>query len=165
MRAEGLQRLGGARSSSYRFTHHLFQKYLYDQLDPVERAQMHAGVGAGLDRQTGNDAAERERIAGRLAWHYEAGGLPLQAARVLLDAGRQATRVSAFREALNLYDHGLALLHGVDAARPAASASVEPERAPAEQGQIEQLLRIARLVPQRSLSGGAQRSWRAPWRR
>ena len=53
-----------------------------------------------------------------------------------------------------MYDHGLALLHGVDAARPAASASVEPERAPAEQGQIEQLLRIARLVPQRSLSGG-----------
>ena len=118
---------------------------------------MHAAVAAGLERQVGEDPAERERIAARLAWHYEAGGLPLQAARALLDAGRQATRVSAFREALNIYDHGLALLHGVDAARPAASASVEPERAPAEQGQIEQLLRIARLVPQRSLSGGAQR--------
>ena len=116
------------------------------QLDPVERGQMHAAVAAGLDRQAGDDPAERERIAARLAWHYEAGGLPLQAARALLDAGRQATRVSAFREALNLFDHGLALLHAADAAHIAESA-------PAERAQIEQLLQIARLVPQRSLSG------------
>jgi DNA-binding SARP family transcriptional activator/predicted ATPase len=166
VRPEGLDRVEGfgrGRHFVYRFTHHLFQKYLYDQLDPVERAQWHAVIAATLDRQVGADLALRERLAARLAWHYEAGGLPLQAARALLDAGRQATRVSAFREALNLFDHGLALLHGVDAARPAASASVEPERAPAEQGlaehgpreqgKIEQLLQIARLVPQRSLSG------------
>jgi tetratricopeptide (TPR) repeat protein len=40
------------------------------------------------------------------------------------------------------------LLHAVDATRPADSASAVPERA-----QIEQRLQIARLVPQRSLSG------------
>ena len=71
---------------------------------------MHAAVAASLDRQVGDDPAERERIAARLAWHYEAGGLPLQAARALDEAGRQAMRVSAFREALELFDHGLALL-------------------------------------------------------
>ena len=106
-------------------------------------------MAAGLDAAGREDAAERERIAARLAWHYEAGGPALQAARALLDAGRQATRVSAFREALNLFDHGLALLH---ARRRNAPGGKRVRRAPGA-GQIEQLLQIARLVPQRSLSG------------
>ena len=148
VRSEGLQQVGSDKRSVYRFRHHLFQKYLYDELDRIERARWHAAVASSLERQVGEDPAERERFGARLAWHYESAGLPVQAARALLDAGRQATRVSAFREALNLFDHGLALLHAVDATRPADSASAEPERA-----QIEQLLQIARLVPQRSLSG------------
>ena len=61
--------------------------------------------------------------------------------------------MSAFREALNLFDHGLALLHSADATHSAQSASAGPEQAPAGHVQIEQLLQIARLVPQRSLSG------------
>jgi predicted ATPase len=60
--------------SLYRFSHHLFQKYLYDGLDPLERARWHAAVAASLDRQAGDDPAERERISAQLAWHYEAGG-------------------------------------------------------------------------------------------
>jgi tetratricopeptide (TPR) repeat protein len=155
--------VGRERRSVYRFRHHLFQKYLYDELDRIERARWHAAVAASLERQAaaataGEDLAERERLGARLAWHYESAGLPVQAARSLLDAGRQATRVSAFREALNLFDHGLALLHAVDAARPAESASAECASAlqtPAERAQIEQLLQLARLVPQRSLSGSA----------
>ena len=163
VRSEGLQRALAEPSASaeprvrsmYRFRHHLFQKYLYDALDPIERGRWHAAVAASLERQVGEDPAERERFGARLAWHYESAGLPVQAARSLLDAGRLATRVSAFREALNLFDHGLALLHAADAARPAASASAE--RAPAGHAQIEQLLQIARLVPVRSLSGSGAR--------
>ena len=148
VRSEGLQQVGSDQRSVYRFRHHLFQKYLYDELDRIERSRWHAAVASSLARQVGEDPAERERFGARLAWHYESAGLPVQAARALLDAGRQATRVSAFREALNLFDHGLALLHAVDATRSAGSASAAPEQA-----QIEQLLQIARLVPQRSLSG------------
>ena len=45
VRPEGLQRLSSGQHSVYRFTHHLFQKYLYDQLDPVERAPLARGGG------------------------------------------------------------------------------------------------------------------------
>jgi len=137
VRPEEAQRLGSGQRSVYRFTHHLFQKYLYDQLDPVERAQWHSAVAASLDRQAAGDPAEREQLAARLAWHYEAGGLPLQAARALHDAGRQAMRLSAFREALNRFDHGLALL---------ADAPPSPERT-----EVEGPLEVARLGPLRNL--------------
>jgi DNA-binding SARP family transcriptional activator len=137
VRAEGLQRLGNEQRSMYRFTHHLFQKYLYDQLDPVERSQLHATVAASLDRQAGSNPAEREPLAARLAWHYEMGGLPLQAARALYDAGRQAMRVSAYRDALNRFDHGLALLEAVPPSR--------------ERAEIACLLELTRLGPQRNL--------------
>lgn len=125
--------------SVYRFSHHLFQKYLYDALDPIERGRWHAAVAAGLERQVGGDPTERERLSAQLAWHYEAGGMPLQAARALHDAGRQAMRLSAFREALDAFDHGLALL----AAEPPS-----PQRS-----EIQRLLETGRLVPQRSLNG------------
>jgi tetratricopeptide (TPR) repeat protein len=119
--------------------HHLFQKYLYGELDPVERAGLHGGVAAALARQVGDGLAGRERFGARLAWHYEAGGLPLQAARALLDAGHQAMRLSAFLEALGRYGHGLALFAG------------EPPCE--ERGEIERLLEVARLAPLRNLEG------------
>ena len=146
--AEGVQRASAVAAagqpprwvhSVYRFAHHLFQKYIYDELDPVERAQLHSGIAMNLDQQIGDDAGERERLSARLGWHYEAGGLPLQAARAFHDAGRQALRVSAFREALDRFDHGLALL-----------ANAPPS---AERTEVEQLLQVARLGPQRDLSG------------
>jgi len=151
VRSTVVSRADSRQGSLYRFTHHLFQKYLYDQLDAAERGQLHVAIAAGLDRQAGDDPVERERLSTQLAWHYEAGGMPVQAARALLDAGRLAMRVSAFREALDLFDHGLALLDQVDAARSVKSGSAE--RATAEAVQIRRLLQIARLVPQRSLSG------------
>ena len=92
VRSEGLQQVGSDQRSVYRFRHHLFQKYLYDELDRIERGRWHAAVAASLARQVGEDPAERERFGARLAWHYESAGLPVQAARALLDAGRQATR-------------------------------------------------------------------------
>ncbi len=143
---EGLSHPCREKRSVYRFRHHLFQKYLYGELDAVERVRWHAGVAASLEQQIGISTAERERFAGQLAWHYESAGMPAQAAAALLDAGRQAVRVSAFREALSLFDHGLELLH-------AASAEPAGAGAPAERANLEQLLQIARLVPQRTLGG------------
>jgi hypothetical protein len=141
---ENMPRAGSRPASLYRFTHHLFQKYLYDQLDAAERGQMHVAIAAGLDRQASDDPAERERLSAQLAWHYEAGGMPLQAARALHDAGQQAMRVSAFREAMNLYEHGLALL---------ADASRSRERSSTEWIEIHRRLELARLGPRRHFEG------------
>lgn len=139
VRPEGLQRLTGGQQSLYRFTHHLFQKYLYDQLDPVERARMHSAIAASLDQQIAGDPAEREQQSARLAWHYEAAGLPLQAASALYDAGRLAMRLSANSEAMTRFNHGLALL----AAEPPSDARTR----------IRRLLEVARLGTERIVSG------------
>ncbi len=148
VRPEGLQRLGGEHSpprvrSTYRFTHHLFHKYIYESLDKVERSQLHAAIAGILVRDLGDDQAERERLAIDLARHYEAGGMPLQAARALHDAGRQAMRMSALREALDLFERGLAMLERVPPS---------PERA-----EIERLLQVDRLGPQASVDGSGSK--------
>ena len=77
--------------------------------------------------------------------------MPVEAARALLDAGRQAIRVSAFRGALNLFDHGLELLRTEDTEGSWEGRPGEPELT--DRGQLGRQLMIARLVPQRTLSG------------
>ena len=139
VRSEGLQQVGSDKRSVYRFRHHLFQKFLYDELDRIERARWHAAVASSLERQVGEDPVERERFGAQLAWHYEAGGRPLPAARALHAAGRQAMKVSALREALGRFDHALALLAG------------EPPSA--ECAEVERLLQTDRLSPQASVGG------------
>jgi len=138
---QGLQRLDGEQRSIYRFTHHLFQRYIYDQLDPIERAQWHGSVAAALEGQAGGDPAAREQLGARLAWHYESAGLPLRAARALHDAGRQAMRVSAYRAALDMFDQGLDL--------------VKDEPPSTERTEVQGLLEVARLGPKRNLEGVA----------
>ncbi|NIN93470.1 MAG: hypothetical protein GTO49_00445, partial [Anaerolineae bacterium] len=41
----GLQRVGRQRLSRYRFHHNLFQTYLYNSLDEMERSYLHEDVG------------------------------------------------------------------------------------------------------------------------
>jgi DNA-binding SARP family transcriptional activator/tetratricopeptide (TPR) repeat protein len=138
----------GQRLSNYRFRHLLVQRSAYDALDAVERARLHEATGRALEAIYAPPAgaplpgAQEEQPAGlaaELAWHYESAGMALEAARALHDAGREAMRLAAFRRALDRFDHGLALL----AAEPPS-----PQRA-----EIERLLEVARLGPQRNLGG------------
>lgn len=110
--AHSLQRLGpaGARLSRYRFRHYLFQAYLYHRLDGAERARRHEAVGRALEALYGGRCAE---IAGQLAHHFEAAGLADEAIAYCLQAGNQAARLSANREAVGYFSRGLALLAGL----------------------------------------------------
>jgi len=139
--AVSLDRLAstGQRLSHYRFRHALIQRSAYGALDAVERARLHEATGRALEAIY---AAEGERpygLALTLARHYEAAGLRLAAARLLHEAGQQAMRFAAFHQALDLFDHGLTLLAG--------------EPASTERREIERLLEVARLAPQRNLAG------------
>ena len=49
VREQGSQRLGSRRLSHYCFCHILFQKYVYNSLDPAERSYLHEGVGQTLE--------------------------------------------------------------------------------------------------------------------
>ena len=106
--ARSLERLGEHRRSRYRFRHHLFQRYLYNQLDEVERARLHEEVGTALEAMYGDMAASEKAV--ELAQHFEAAGLVPKAVGYLLDAGNNALRLCGWTEARGHFERGLSLL-------------------------------------------------------
>ena len=105
--AQGIQRVGRQRLSVYRFRHNLFQKYIYNSLDEVERAYLHEDVGNVLEELYGDETSE---IAGQLARQYQAAGLVEKAVEYLHQAGTRAMRLFAYQEALAHFTRGLELL-------------------------------------------------------
>ena len=111
VRAQSLHRVGAQRLSRYRFRHFVFQRYLYHQLDEVERAYLHEAVGNTLEALYGEHGDETTvAIAGQLAWHFERAGLVDQAVTYRYRAGERAVQMSAYEEALLHYTRGLELL-------------------------------------------------------
>ena len=104
----GVQQVGAHSLARYRFRHLLFQRYLYDRLDPVEQAQLHLAVGRALETLY---AGRTHEINLPLARHFELGGQVDRAVTYLLEAGKRATQLAAAEEALRLLTHGLALLN------------------------------------------------------
>ncbi len=109
--AQDLEWLGEQRLSHYRFRHFLFQKYLYDQFDPVQRAQLHQAVGTALETLHEENA---EKQAVLLARHFEEAGMTVKAVEYLLQAGESAARLYANTEAIAHFRHGLRLVETLD---------------------------------------------------
>lgn len=108
--AISVQRFGARKLSGYRFRHHLFQIYIYDHLDPVQRAQMHEAAGDALEALYVDAPDDLDAFPPRLAWHFEQAGLADRSATYHLQAGNRAARVSAYDEAIAHYSRGSALL-------------------------------------------------------
>jgi tetratricopeptide (TPR) repeat protein len=115
--AVSLDRLpsSGQRLSQYRFRHSLLHKSAYRNLDAVERVRLHEATGRALEAIYAHE--DGQSLAPELAHHFEAAGLPLEAARYRLEAGRWAVRLVAYDEALTHLERGLALLEEVVASR------------------------------------------------
>ncbi|GMQ78226.1 MAG: hypothetical protein BMS9Abin02_0726 [Anaerolineae bacterium] len=111
VKASRVQQIGQNRFSRYRFRHHLFQKYLYDNLDNVERAFLHEQVGLNLEKLYGR---QKNHITTRLAWHFENAGDPAKAVEYLFQAGEQAKALSANRQAINHFRKAIKLLEQID---------------------------------------------------
>jgi tetratricopeptide (TPR) repeat protein len=108
--AKGIRQLARQRLSLYQFEHILFQRYLYNSLDAVERAHLHEQVGSILEGLYGD---ERDEISVQLARHFlEAGNAP-KAIEYLEKAGLRAVRLSANEEAIAHYGKALDLLLGL----------------------------------------------------
>ncbi len=105
--ALGLERIADRRVARYQFRHALFQQYLYAQLDSVQRARHHEAIGNAMEALF---TEHLDPVATQLAYHLEAAGLLEKAVRYFLRAGKQAYRLSAPVEAINLSRRGLALL-------------------------------------------------------
>jgi DNA-binding SARP family transcriptional activator/tetratricopeptide (TPR) repeat protein len=119
--AVSLERLPstGQRLSTYRFRHALLQRGAFVGLDTVQQAWLHEATGRALETiYAGQPAGERpQALAPALAHHFEAAGMPLEAARYWLAAGRWAARLVAYEEAIAHLKRGLALLEGVATSR------------------------------------------------
>jgi predicted ATPase len=115
VRAQGIQRIDGQRLSHYRFRHILFQRYLYNSLDEVERAHLHEAVGNSLEAlyedqmEAMATTAATAAVAGQLAWHYQEAGIAEKAIRYLLQAGKRAVQLSAYQEGMAHLTRGLEL--------------------------------------------------------
>jgi predicted ATPase len=132
LRAQGIQRIDGRRLSRYRFRHILFQKYLYNSLDEVERTHLHEAVGNALEALYGNQmeamaaTAATAALAGQLAWHYQVAGIAEKSIQYLHQAGRRAVQLSAYQEGTAHLTRALEML--MDLPDPGAEDQ-RPERA------------------------------------
>jgi DNA-binding SARP family transcriptional activator/predicted ATPase len=120
--AHSLRRLDatGQRLSVYRFQHSLYQKYLYQSLDEVERVRLHQAIGETLEALYGAGSAEVESSSLQLARHFAEAGMVDKAVNYLLQAGGRAVLLAANAEAIAMFRRGLALLQ---------TASPSPQRA------------------------------------
>lgn len=105
--AQGIQRLGYQRLSMYQFQHNLFQKYLYNRLDNIQRSYLHEDVGVILEELYGEHA---EKIAVKLARHFKEAGIYEKAVHYLYLAGTRALSLSSHHEALTHFSEALSLL-------------------------------------------------------
>ncbi len=95
--AHGVRRAEAWELSEYTFRHILYQRYLYDRLDPVERTHLHARIGEAVESLYGQRS---EEVALPLARHFEEAGLNEKAAAYLHQAGGRALSAAAHVEAV-----------------------------------------------------------------
>jgi tetratricopeptide (TPR) repeat protein/predicted Ser/Thr protein kinase len=134
--AKGIRQLETLQLSLYLFRHILFQRYLYNSLDEVERTHLHAQVGQILENLYGD---RKEEVSIQLARHFQEAGIVNKAIDYLQKAGNKAVRLSAGEEAITHYKKALELLQ---------TLPETPERAQQELG-----LQLALAVPIQATKG------------
>jgi DNA-binding winged helix-turn-helix (wHTH) protein/tetratricopeptide (TPR) repeat protein len=112
----------GTVSGRYAFRHALYQNVLYQRIAEARRIRLHRLIGEGIEAGYGDQAKE---MAAELAVHFERGHDFPRAVQYLQQAGENATRRSAYAEAVAYLTKGLELLK----ARPDTSARAQQELA------------------------------------
>ncbi|MBI3799389.1 MAG: AAA family ATPase [Deltaproteobacteria bacterium] len=97
----------GTVAARYRFLHALYQEVLYGRVTAGRRQRLHQRIGEREETAYGTQAKE---LATELAMHFERGRDYQRAVQYLQQAGENAQRRSAHREAINHLTKGLELL-------------------------------------------------------
>ncbi len=111
VRAGGVRQVDGTRLSRYRFGHNLFQRHLYQSLDPAERAYLHENVGKALETLY---RGQTEEVAAQLARHFREAGRLGSAVDYRRDAGDAAARVYANAEAVGHFRQAMDIAQAID---------------------------------------------------
>jgi hypothetical protein len=106
VRERGEVQAGSRILARYRFGHHLFQHYLYNELSAGERRLLHKEVAKTLEQLY---EGHLDEITVQLARHYQFAGDVAQAVAHLSRAGDRARRLYANQEALGHLDQALVL--------------------------------------------------------
>ena len=106
VREQGEVHAGSRILSRYRFSHQLFQRYLYSELSAGERRLLHEEVARTLEDLHAEDLDE---ISVQLARHYREAGDMDRAVEQYMAAGGRARRLYANLEALSHFNQALAL--------------------------------------------------------
>ncbi len=101
------RQIGRQLISRYRFSHALFQQYLYNDLSIGERRLLHGEIGTILEELY---SGRTEEINVQLAWHYAEAGADDKALPYLQAAGDRARLLFANQEAVEHYSKALATL-------------------------------------------------------
>jgi len=107
VQADSSRRIDGERLTKYRFRHILFQKYLYDHLDTIERVELHEAVGTAMEERY---VGVLEEVSVPLAIHFELAGLVDKAITYYDLAGRRAIEFSSYEDAISHFKKALSLL-------------------------------------------------------
>ena len=107
VKAIGMQRVGQQRLTRYQFRHTLFQEYLYENQNDIERMLLHEAVANTLISLYG---AQADEMAVQLAHHFREAGVVEQAIDYFKKAGQQAIQLSASQEAEAHFNSALTLL-------------------------------------------------------
>jgi ABC-type oligopeptide transport system substrate-binding subunit len=102
--ARGEQAIGEHTLSQYRFTHALFQQFLYNDLSPGERRLLHKEIAQVLEELY---AGNLDEIYLQLAYHYSQANEGEKAIHYLLLVGDQARNIYAHQEAIDFYQRAL----------------------------------------------------------
>ncbi len=111
VQAQVIERVGSRRVSRYRFRHNVFQRYLYENLDPAERAYIHEDVGSALEDLYAEQESVIATVALQLARHFQEARVPEKAISYLHQAGDLAAQLSAFQEGIAHLTQALHLLN------------------------------------------------------
>lgn len=112
VRVQDSQHLETKQLSRYRFRHILFQKFIYDNLDRVERVYIHQAVGNELEQL---HSERLEAVAPQLARHFAACGDNSRALEYSTLAGDMAAAVYANTEAEAHYSRALDIARSMEA--------------------------------------------------
>ncbi|HXM35247.1 MAG TPA: AAA family ATPase, partial [Pyrinomonadaceae bacterium] len=97
----------GSLVTRYRFSHALYQNFLYGDLVAKRRVMLHRQAGEQLLKHYGKRARQ---VATQLALHFERGRDFARAIEYFIHAGDNATKVYANGEAADHYSHALTLV-------------------------------------------------------
>lgn len=109
VKAQSIKRMDGQLLSTYKFQHFLFQKYLYNCLNEIERVHLHDRVGNALERLYGN-YQERVNLAPSLARHFHEAHNVDKEIEYLRQSGERAIQMSAYQDAITHLTESLELL-------------------------------------------------------